>query len=166
MSTHRSRYQFIAETLARHSLGFLAGVTGTDRFIPFHRGAFGHGRREEPYITPEHVRLTLEDRGPTFIKLGQLLSTRPDLVPPAYANELAKLQDDAPPVPVQEIRDAIRQELGAEPEELFSRFDAVRSCLFRHLDEEGISARVACRSSASALRARLFFFFLRALGGS
>ena len=70
------------------------------------------------------MRLTLEELGPTFIKLGQLLSTRPDLVPPAYADELAKLQDDAPPVPVDEIRDAIRQELGAEPEELFSRFDA------------------------------------------
>ncbi len=124
MSTHRPRYQFIAETLARHSLGFLAGVTGVDRFIPFHKGAFGHGRRDEPYLTPEHVRLTLEELGPTFIKLGQLLSTRPDLVPPAYADELAKLQDDAPPVPVDEIRDAIRQELGAEPEELFSRFDA------------------------------------------
>jgi len=124
VSTHRPRYQFIAETLARHSLGFLAGVTGTDRFIPFHRGAFGHGPREEPYGTPEHVRLALEELGPTFIKLGQLLSTRPDLMPPAYADELAKLQDDAPPVPVEEIRDAIRQELGAEPEELFSRFDA------------------------------------------
>lgn len=124
MTAHRSRYQFIAETLARHSLGFLAGVTGMDRIIPFHRGAFGHGRREEPYATPEHVRLALEELGPTFIKLGQLLSTRPDLMPPAYAAELAKLQDDAPAVPVEEIREAIRQELGAEPEELFSRFDA------------------------------------------
>lgn len=124
MSTHRPRYQFIAETLARHSLGFVAGITGLDRFIPFHRGVLGHGRRQEPYATPEHVRLALEQLGPTFIKLGQLLSTRPDLVPPAYADELAKLQDDAPPVLIEDIRDAIRQELGADPEVLFSRFDA------------------------------------------
>ncbi|GHD46155.1 AarF/ABC1/UbiB kinase family protein [Mycetocola manganoxydans] len=123
MNNHRSRYEYIAETLARHGLGFLAGWTGLDRFVPFHHGAFGHERREEPYRTAEHLRLALEELGPTFIKLGQLLSTRPDLVPPEYAEELAKLQDSAPPVPLEDIREAIRQELGAEPEQLFAEFD-------------------------------------------
>ena len=123
MSTHLPRYHYIAETLARHGLGFLVGWSGLDRFVPFHRGALGHQPREEPYQTAEHLRVALEQLGPTFIKLGQLLSTRPDLMPPAYAQELAKLQDSAPPVPIEDIRQAIREELGAEPEQLFAEFD-------------------------------------------
>ena len=55
-----------------------------------------------PYTTPEHLRLALEELGPTFIKLGQILSTRPDLLPPDFVSELSKLQDAAPPVAVHD----------------------------------------------------------------
>lgn len=116
------RYQEISEVLARHGLGFLVGVTGLERWVPFHQGLMGHERRTEPYTNPEHLRLALEDLGPTFIKLGQLLSTRPDLLPPQYQTELAKLQDAAPPVPGATIRQLIRDELGFEPEEVFADF--------------------------------------------
>lgn len=100
--THRCRQ--IAKTLRRHGLGFAAGLAGMDWLIPFHRGALGHEVRAERYTTPEHVRLALEQLGPMFIKLGQLLSTRPDLLPADYIGELAKLQDSAPPVDIEAVR--------------------------------------------------------------
>lgn len=72
---------------------------------------------------PERLRLALEELGTTFIKIGQMLSTRPDLVPPDYLEELSKLQDDAPRVPYAEIAAAIEQQFDRKPEELFQTFD-------------------------------------------
>jgi ubiquinone biosynthesis protein len=120
---HLKRYREIASALSRHGLGYLVGVFGLERFVPFQRGLLGHARREEPYTRPEHVRLALEDLGATFIKFGQVLSTRPDLVPPAYLDELARLQDAAPPVPAAAVEEAIRSALGRPAGELFAHFD-------------------------------------------
>jgi ubiquinone biosynthesis protein len=119
---YNSRYQEIADTLARHGLGFLAGALGITRWIPSRRS---DDRQEsgQPYTTPARLRLALEDLGPTFVKLGQLLSSRPDLLPPAYTTELSKLQDDANPVAAEQVRETIREELGSEPEQLFASFD-------------------------------------------
>ena len=108
---HPNRYQQIAGVLARHGLGYLTSVLGLQRVVPFQRGLLGHARRAEPYTQPEHLRLALEELGPTFIKLGQLLSTRADLLPPAYLAELAKLQDAAPPVSSEAVRAALCAEL-------------------------------------------------------
>lgn len=66
----------------------------------------------------------LEELGPTFIKFGQILSTRPDIVPPNLAFRLRSLQDRVNPVPEGEIRGAIESALGAPPEALFARFEA------------------------------------------
>lgn len=118
---HRARE--IAQVLGRHGLGYLVGVLGLERFVPFHRGLLGHPRRPEPYTRPEHVRMALEDLGAAWIKLGQILSTRADLLPPEYQAELAKLQDAAPPVPVEAVRAVIESELGRPPEQVFARFD-------------------------------------------
>lgn len=120
---HVERYRQVADVLGRHGLGFLVGVTGLDQWVPFHRGLLGHEHRQQPYTNPEHLRLALEELGPTGIKLGQLLSTRSDLLPPEYVLELSKLQDGAPAVPGDTIRRLIREELGAHPDELFSEFD-------------------------------------------
>lgn len=122
MTTHLSRYQEIAEALGRHGLGFLAGAVGLKRWIPSAHGSAHAQRSDGPYTTPQRVRFVLEELGPTFVKLGQLLSTRSDLLPPAYIAELSKLQDSGPPVATGQIRETIRQELGAEPEELFATF--------------------------------------------
>lgn len=116
------RYQEIADTLARHGLGFLAAELGITRFHPARRGA-SVGADHRPTDAATQLRLVLEDLGPTFIKLGQLLSTRPDLLPPAYITELSKLQDAAPPVSAEQIRQTIRQELGSDPDDLFATFD-------------------------------------------
>ncbi|RLB42618.1 MAG: ABC transporter [Deltaproteobacteria bacterium] len=73
--------------------------------------------------TWERIRHTLEDLGPTFVKFGQLLSLRPDLLPTELIEELEKLQDDVPLVSFAEIKQRVEQELGAPLEEIFFRFD-------------------------------------------
>jgi ubiquinone biosynthesis protein len=122
--THAGRYLQIGAALHRHGLGFVLGLLGLDRMVPGRRraanaDALGRVTSE----SPAHLRAALEELGPTFIKLGQLLSTRSDLLPPAFVAELAKLQDSAPPVAVDVVRDVIRSELGAAPEEIFASFD-------------------------------------------
>ena len=118
-----SRSRQIAEALARHGLGYLVGLLGLERFVPFHRGLLGHPRRDRPYTRPEHVRMALEELGATFIKLGQILSTRADLLPPEYQAELAKLQDAAPPVPWEVIEETLGMELGQPIAACFAAFD-------------------------------------------
>lgn len=117
------RSREITAILTRHGLGWLVGQVGLGDLIPFERGWFGHPARETPYTQAEHLRLALGELGATFIKLGQALSTRPDLVPPEYVLQLAKLQDAAPPVPFEQIRQAVCDELGQPPETIFAGFD-------------------------------------------
>jgi len=69
------------------------------------------------------VRLAMEELGPTFIKMGQLLSTRPDLLPVEYIEQLEKLQDHVSPEKPQVIRAALEEHLGGPPEEVFAWFD-------------------------------------------
>jgi len=71
----------------------------------------------------ERVRLALTELGTTFIKLGQMLSTRPDLVGPALAGELAHLQDATPADPASTVRATIKAELGEPPDKLFAHFE-------------------------------------------
>jgi ubiquinone biosynthesis protein len=67
--------------------------------------------------------MALEEMGPTFIKFGQLLSTRPDLVPPEYISELERLQDEVAPLPFAKLRPELEEQLGAPVGELFRKFD-------------------------------------------
>lgn len=119
----RARYREIATVLARHGLGWMVDQIGLGRLMPFYRSIFGRDRRGEPYSQPEHLRMALEELGVTYIKLGQILSTRPDLIPPEYVAELSKLQDQAPPVPGSDVVQVIEEELGAPPNQLFAEFD-------------------------------------------
>ncbi len=123
--THASlkRSRQIANTLVRHGLGYLTGILGLEHFVPFHMGLLKHPRRTEPYTRPEHIRLALEELGPTFMKLGQILSTRADLLPPEYQAEFIKLQDAAPTLPREEIEKILVAELGQPVEDLFATFD-------------------------------------------
>src|SRR5512140_2600519 len=82
------------------------------------------GEEEKTHISRAvRVRLVLQDLGPSFIKLGQIASTRPDVIPPDIIAELKKLQDDVPGVPVDELKAAIETSLGAKLEDVFVRFD-------------------------------------------
>ncbi len=90
-------------------------------------GAYGFGhvintkfRAEKVKKDPENLRLVFEELGPTFIKIGQILSTRPDILPPEYINELSKLQDSAPSFSFDTVREIIEADLGKEIDQLFS----------------------------------------------
>ncbi len=72
---------------------------------------------------PVRIRRTLEELGPSFIKLGQLMSTRADLFPPEYIDELIKLQDQVPPVPFETLRQLIETELGEPVQQLFASIE-------------------------------------------
>ena len=97
-----------------------AGVfTGLDLDVPLPPGT-------EPPPTagkPEEFVDDLEALGPTFVKIGQALSTRPDMVPAAYIAALERMQDDVAPVPFAEIRATIEESLGARMNKLFASFD-------------------------------------------
>lgn len=121
----RRRYRDIASILGRHGLGALMSGTLRSRLVPFHRGIFGHARRETPYTPAEHIRLALEELGTAAIKLGQVLSTRQDIVPPEFLTELEKLRDRVPPVPTDAIIAIIERELCCSAGELFRDFDPV-----------------------------------------
>ena len=75
------------------------------------------------YDDGERLRKALEEMGPLFIKLGQLLSTRRDLLPPGLLDELSKLQDRVPPFPSETAKLIVERELGGPVEQFFSRFD-------------------------------------------
>ena len=72
---------------------------------------------------PERVRRALEDLGPTFVKLGQVLATRVDLFGPEWIAELGKLQNAVPPLPFERVRPQLVEDLGAEPEAVFAQLD-------------------------------------------
>jgi len=111
------RLREIAGVLARHGFGELLQRTGLSGLVPGKRS-------EEPELNvPVRIRMVLEELGPTFIKLGQVLSTRADLLPAEVVNELKQLQDNVPPLPFSEMRGAIETELGAPIASVFTQFD-------------------------------------------
>jgi ubiquinone biosynthesis protein len=103
----------------------ISGILVRRGLMPYVRG----GRRSELSTSEgrarlaRSVRLAMEDGGVTFVKLGQVLSTRRDLLPAEFISELSRLQDDAAEVPWPRIEQVLRSELGAEAGELFASFD-------------------------------------------
>ncbi len=117
------RLRQIAEVLLRNGLGFVAAQLDLTCFLPpWRRRVMSEGEAADLSV-PQRLRRTIEELGPTFIKLGQILSTRPDLLPDEYIEELSRLLDSAPPVPTEDIREEIERELAARIEGLFSYFD-------------------------------------------
>ena len=112
------RLRQIAAVLAVHGFGEVVDRTGLATLVPGRKRIEG-GRM------PAGIRLrkVLEDLGPSFVKLGQIMSTRPDLIPEDILIELKKLQDDVPAVPFSDIAQRIEEELGAPPSEVYATFD-------------------------------------------
>jgi len=120
-----SRLHDIAAILIRYGFGDVVARTGLSRALE-RAGRILHPDKAThtahlPAST--RVRCALEEMGPTFIKLGQLLATRVDLFDPEWIAEFGKLQDSAPPVPYTDIRAQLTEDLGAPPEELFASFN-------------------------------------------
>jgi len=122
---HLRRFRQVADILMREGFGFVLQHLGASDLLPtLRRLRLRREAAEEPAKTnPVRVRLILESLGPTFVKLGQFISTRPGLVPADYIRELAKLQDAVPPVNAEVVRRLIVDEMGETPEDLFSSFD-------------------------------------------
>jgi ubiquinone biosynthesis protein len=123
---HLSRYQHILRVLFKYGFNDLIDRLHIDQYLESGLQMINRKPREQlaKLSRPERLRLVFEELGPTFIKLGQLLSTRPDLIPADYLGELAKLQDDIPPFAVEEVNQIILEELGRPPEVIFHYFDA------------------------------------------
>lgn len=121
MASVTARYRQIGEVLVRNGLSALAAQIGLREHLP--QPLRRHYEEEQPIAGPERLRTALEELGPTFVKLGQMLSTRHDLLPADYVAELRALQDSAAPVAYEAIAESIRRELGADPHELYARFE-------------------------------------------
>ncbi len=115
------RAKEIFTVLARHGFADLLNQIELpaaiwSRFVPQHAPA---------RTIHERVRLAAEQLGPTFVKAGQLLSMRPDLLPAPLILELRKLQNSVQPLPVSEVRPVLVEALGREPDEVFSSFNEI-----------------------------------------
>jgi ubiquinone biosynthesis protein len=112
-----ARLREIAQVAARHGFGYLThrgGEPPADGEVTVAAGTRG-----------ARLRAMLDELGPTFVKFGQLLSTRPDVVPPDVVRELRGLQDDVTPVPFAAVRAVIEEELGLTIEQAFEAFEEV-----------------------------------------
>ena len=111
----------IAAVLAKHRLWHVIELLTLEQLVPLpHRG---NGAKPASWITPLQLRVVLEELGPTFMKLGQMLSTRADLLPPEFQQELAALQDHAAEIPTQLVLETIEAELGEPIGKRFATFD-------------------------------------------
>jgi predicted unusual protein kinase regulating ubiquinone biosynthesis (AarF/ABC1/UbiB family) len=115
---HLKRYKDIAWLLVKHGRSDLMRSAGLD-------GVLGDDGAQPPEVVAEAKSLAddLEQLGPTFVKLGQLLSTRPDLLPPPYLTALARLQDKVEPFPFAEVERIVLEELGVRISKAFAEFD-------------------------------------------
>lgn len=126
---HSQRYRQIVRTLVRHGLGGFVGPVDIGRrmrrIVPGMGESNDPGRDAARASRPAHLRMALEELGPAFIKLGQILSMRIDLLPPAYIAELERLQDGTSAEDITLIRQTIERELGGEIEVFYASFDPI-----------------------------------------
>lgn len=123
-NTNLKRLNEIIKVLGKYEFGYITEKIKLKNKIPFTGHSYEYESIEELDATaPLRLRLVLQELGTTFIKLGQTLSTRSDLVGDEIAGEFSKMQDDNPPVDFEIIKSLIGEELGDSPENLFSLFE-------------------------------------------
>ncbi len=115
---HLKRYKDFALLLFKYGRGDLVNSAGLSELMPAEREAAG-----KPPPEAEELAADIERLGPTCIKLGQLLSTRPDIIPPAYAQALARLQDGIAPFPYADVQKILTEELGVRLSKAFEFID-------------------------------------------
>ncbi|MDH4216213.1 MAG: AarF/UbiB family protein [Gallionella sp.] len=121
------RLHEIASILIRYGFGDVVRRMGMANALErAGKALLWHHAEELAHLEPPaRMRRALEELGPTFIKLGQVLATRVDLFEPEWIAEFSKLQDSAPPVPYSQIQQQLAEDLGARPEDIFAEFDPV-----------------------------------------
>ena len=121
------RVRQVVNVFLKHGFGRVIEQLNLHRFIPLRKRfkAFGYWPDSEKHTKPQRLRIAFSELGPSFIKLAQLLSSRPDLITPSYADEFKKLQDDVPSFPAEEAKRIIESELDTPLNDLFSGFDEI-----------------------------------------
>ena len=119
---HVGRYREIAMALVRHGFGYMVEELGLFQLLALPRRWMSREAHTTKTLS-ERIRLVLQELGPAFVKLGQLASTRADLLPESVIRELVKLQDQVPPFSSETARGILEQELDTPLEEIFSRFE-------------------------------------------
>ncbi len=136
------RYRVILGVLIKYGFGHFVEQLNIDYYLELGKRIVT--RRTEPHLQrlgqPQRLRMAMEELGPTFIKLGQLLSTRPDILPRAYTDEFSKLQDEVPALPADQIKSQFTRQFGRPIEEVCQEF---------------IAAPIAAASIAQVHRGRL-----------
>ena len=122
---HLNRYRQILSILFKYGFGNLVDILKIEQYLDIGFQFVSRTRRDrvEKLSRGERIRLMFEELGPTFIKLGQILSTRPDLIPVDIFSELAKLQDNVPSFSYPEVENIVQTEFGAPIARLFLQFD-------------------------------------------
>ncbi|MCX7816225.1 MAG: AarF/ABC1/UbiB kinase family protein [Syntrophales bacterium] len=119
------RYRNILAVLVKYGYAGIVDRLNLGRYINFRKRMISPTHEEGIEIVTgyERLRMAFEELGPTFVKMGQILSTRPDLIPIDLAHELSKLQDEVPPFPFEDARTIIEEELQRPMEDVFSEFE-------------------------------------------
>ncbi|HEY5161314.1 MAG TPA: AarF/UbiB family protein [Gaiellaceae bacterium] len=122
-ASNLGRLSEIAQVAVRHGFGYVLARHHLSDLIPGRKKL----RLEEPAVSERgrHLRAMLEELGPTFVKFGQLLSMRPDLLPPDLIAELRPLQDDVRPFAFADVRRVIQEDFDQSLERLFTEFEEV-----------------------------------------
>ena len=122
---HLNRYRQILTVLFKYGFGDLLEMLKIDQYIEVGLQMISRKRanRVERLSRPQRLRMAFEELGPTYVKLGQILSTRPDLVPMEYIEELSRLQDKIPAFPFEKVRRVVSSEFGMSPEEVFDSLE-------------------------------------------
>ena len=120
-----NRYRQILAILFKYGFGDLLERLKIEQYIEVGLQLISRNRRDRlaKLSRAERVRMAFEELGPTYVKLGQILSTRPDLVPVDFTREFSKLQDEVPSFAFNEVSEIIETELGSSPKELFEFID-------------------------------------------
>jgi len=118
------RYGIIIDTLIKYGFGYFVDQMGIRPLGSFRSRFKGRFAPPRPSSGPERVRKVLEELGPTYVKFGQLMSMRQDLVPKEYAEEFAKLQNEVPPFSFDEVERIVEEEFGEKIENIFLSFDS------------------------------------------
>lgn len=121
------RYRTVLGVLIKYGFGHFVEQMNIGYYIELGRRLMTLGKTDqtiERLTQAQRMRMAMEELGPTFIKLGQLLSTRADILPAPYVEEFRKLQDKLPPVPLAEIKTRLREELEEPVDKIFAEFQA------------------------------------------
>jgi ubiquinone biosynthesis protein len=120
---HLQRYRQVVRILTKYGFGEFFGQIRFWEYVNIEKRLLHRKGESEHMSTPQRMRLAMEELGPTFVKLGQMLSTRPDILPPNFLAEFENLQNRVAPMPSEIARQIIESELKKPITAIFSSFD-------------------------------------------